>query len=450
MNPSHVPGSGDRAVPQTPPPTRRHPWHRRLHQRFRHSLRWRLVALFLLLALGTTLVFVGSTQRLLAGGFSALVRPLLTDYVDRLADEIGSPPDVARARSLVERLPISIRIDGPQVNWSSQPARPSRRDGDDASGRTLLTRTTADGHRIHFGVGDTPWRDRRRWAGWIPVLGLLLLTWAAYAIVRRLFRPLDDIRAGALRYGTGDFGTTIPVRRRDELGELAAQVNAMAAGLQGMLHGQRALLLAISHELRSPLTRARLNAELVAEGPERAALLRDVALMSRLITDLLEGERLAAGGASLAREPTDLNALVREVVGELVATEFAGRPVVLDLADGLPALALDRPRASLLLRNLVDNACRHGSGDAGPVTVSTRRDGDAVELGVRDHGPGVPEAELARLTEPFYRPDTARTRAAGGVGLGLTLCRLVAQSHGAMLTLRNARPGLEARVRWPG
>jgi signal transduction histidine kinase len=261
--------------------------------------------------------------------------------------------------------------------------------------------------------------------------------------VRRIFRPLDDIRAGALRYGAGNFNEPIPLRRRDELGDLATQVNAMATGLHGMLKGQRALLLAISHELRSPLTRARLNAELSAESAERQALLRDLSLMSELITDLLESERLAAGPAALQREATDLNTLVREVV----ATGFASQPIALALDDELPPLMLDRPRATLLVRNLIDNACRHGAGAA--VAVSTRVDGEQVRLSVRDHGPGVPEDQLTRLAEPFYRPDVARTRAGGGVGLGLYLCRLVAQSHGGTLLLRNAQPGLEAAVRWP-
>jgi signal transduction histidine kinase len=279
----------------------------------------------------------------------------------------------------------------------------------------------------------------------VPLFGLLLLTLAAYATVRRLFRPLDDIRAGALRYGEGNFDTPIPVRRKDELGDLATQVNHMATGLHGMLKNQRALLLAISHELRSPLTRARLNAELSAESTERQALLRDLTLMGELITDLLEGERLAAGPAALKREATDLNTLLREVV----ATGFAEQPIQLSLADELPVLQLDRPRATLLLRNLIDNACRHGAAAGEPVMVSTWADGDAVCLSVRDHGPGVPDDQLARLAEPFYRPDVARTRATGGVGLGLYLCRLVAQSHGGTLVLRNASPGLEATVRWP-
>ena len=434
-------------------------WHRRMHRRLRHSLHGRLVALFVLLSLGTVLVFVGGTQRVVAGGFSVFVKPLLSDYIDRLAAEIGTPPEVARAEQLVARLPITVRIEGPAVNWDSRagqtPARTptwhDRRGGDgwhdDEPGsawNALHERQTADGHRIRFGIDETPWREQRRARLWVPLWVLLGLTLLAFMAVRRLLRPLDDIRAGALRYGTGDFSQPIAVRRHDELGDLAGQVDAMAGSLHGMLQGQRELLLAISHELRSPLTRARLNTELLADGRERDALLRDLDLMRKLIADLLEGERLAAGAAALQREPTDLNALVREVV----QAGFVDCAPRLDLDPAVPALSLDAARVQMLVRNLVDNACRHGGGGAEPVTVGTRVEPDAVVLTVRDHGPGVSEDQLARLAEPFYRPDAARTRAGGGVGLGLYLCRRVAQSHGAMLTLRNVHPGLEVQVRW--
>lgn len=421
--------------------------HKRWHQRFRHSLKWRLVALFLVLAACSVMVFLGGTRMALSGGFELFVKPLLTDYIDRLAADIGSPPDPKRAQALVDKLPISIRIEGPEIHWVSHPGKYAdwkHKYKDEDWGQRLLARSTADGHRITFGMSDNLWHERHPVRALVPLLGLLLLTLAAYATVRRLFRPLDDIRQGAQRYGEGNFDTPIPIRRRDELGDLAQQVNDMATGLQGMLHSQRALLLAISHELRSPLTRARLNAELSGDTPERAALLRDLTLMGELITDLLEGERLAAGPSALQRTPTDLNTLVREV-----AAGFDGQALQLTLADDLPAVPLDRPRATMLVRNLIDNALRHGAAEGAPVMVSTHAEGDQAVLTVRDHGPGVPDDQLARLSEPFYRPDVARTRATGGVGLGLYLCRLVAQSHGGSLALRNAQPGLETVVRWP-
>ncbi|MDI1274887.1 ATP-binding protein, partial [Polaromonas sp.] len=267
---------------------------------------------------------------------------------------------------------------------------------------------------------------------------------------RRLLRPLDDIGAGAERFGRGDFDTPIPLRRRDELGDLAQRINTMARDIKGMLDAKRGLLLALSHELRSPLTRARLNAELLpttpdgsgAGEPERAALLRDLGEMRDLISDLLESERLASPHATLQREPVDLAALVREVVAEMPGAAA----VTLDLPAGLPALALDRMRMRLLLRNLLDNALRYSAEAGQPPRITLTRQDDGVLLAVRDFGPGVDAAQLAQLTEPFFRTDSARQRATGGVGLGMYLCRLVAQAHGAQLEVRNAELGLSVQL----
>ena len=181
----------------------------------------------------------------------------------------------------------------------------------------------------------------------------------------------------------------------------------------------------------------------------RAALLRDLQEMANLVTDLLESERLGQGHAALQLEPTDAGELAREVVAAMAATREDAGNLQLDVAGGLPALALDRTRTRLLLRNLLDNALRHGAGAAQPPVLRIALEGERLTISVRDFGPGVDEAALPNLAEPFWRPDSARERATGGVGLGLYLCRLVAQAHGGTFTLRNARPGLEAKVLLP-
>ena len=422
-------------------------------RRWRRSLGARLVGLFLLLALGMVVTFVVGMQSALRFGWQDYARPLIADYVDTLTAQIGTPPDVARAKALTDRLPLRIRIEGPVVNWSSHPREPR----DDARHEPHHTgadtwrpvRTLADGHRITYGLAsivryDAP-EDRPRLIGWATLALLLLLTALAYRTVRRLLRPLDDIRAGALRYGAGDFSQPITPRRNDELGELARQINRMADGLHGMLDAKRQLLLAISHELRSPLTRARLNAELVDASEARDALLHDLAEMRDLITDLLESERLAAGHAALHTEPVDVNAVVRE----LLQTAFDGQVVESRLAASLPTLPLDRTRIRLLLRNLLDNALRHSAGAVAPPTIDSAMQGTVLCVTVRDHGPGVSDAELAHLTEAFYRTDSARLRSTGGVGLGLHLCALIARAHGGQLVLRNTHPGLEAELTLP-
>jgi signal transduction histidine kinase len=435
--------------------------------RLSFSIKGRLVALFVLLALGTTTVFLAGMQRWMHTGWQAYVQPLASDYAARLAADLGTPPDIARARALSERLPIAIRIEGPLVQFDSQPRRPWGRrlareqghgpmhaagpdegnDDEALSDAWGFVQHTADGHRITFALARPSDGLRARVRVGAMLLALLLLTAMAYGAVRRLLAPLHDIGAGVEAYGRGEFGQAIAVRRHDELGALATRINGMANNLHGMLDAKRALLLAISHELRSPLTRARLNAELLDDSAPRQALLYDLAEMRDLITNLLESERLAQGHAALQAEPTDLAALVRD----LAAGAFEGRALDLQLDEVGGPVRVDPTRLRLLLRNLIDNALRHGGagGNGRPPTVFLRREADGrLALGVRDRGPGVAAEHLAQLGEPFYRPDAARARSSGGTGLGLALCRLVAQAHGGELRIRSAELGLEVSAVW--
>ncbi|MBL0917756.1 MAG: HAMP domain-containing histidine kinase [Hydrogenophaga sp.] len=439
-------------------------------RRWRHSIKLRLLCVFLLLAFLVAFIFVGGAQKAFTLGWKEAGRPLLMDYVTRLANDVAAQgrPDVDKARALVERLPIiTIDITGPAVQWRSHPDLPrphwrrDRGDGagdwnDDADWQALTQRRTADGHLIEFGLNDAA-IERRPRLFLFALVALLAITTLAFLYVRRLLRPLDAIRAGAMRFGAGDFSQPIelpPRRQRDELGELADTVNTMGQDIEQMLQAQRALLLAISHELRSPLTRARLNTELLPESPEvnpqREALLRDLGEMARLISDLLESERLAGRHAALHREPTEPATLAREVIDELVASHPSARHIALHLGADVPGASLDRVRVRLLLRNLLDNALRHGGGADTPPELRLEAAGaDGLRFVVRDHGPGVPEEQIAHLAQAFYRPDSARTREAGGVGLGLYLCRLVAQAHGGRLEIRNAHPGLAVSVTLP-
>jgi len=471
------------------------------------SLGARLVGLFIVLALAVGTTFMLGMHVLQRVGWHEYLRPLVMNYTDTLVAEIGSPPDVDRARLLAQRLPLHIRIEGPDVNWDSAdepmppppepgealppraprhpvvtlpngdplplvvpgPRRPPRAAPDDAP-RTgprggapyhlalstdidpslwRVVRRLPDGHRIVFSLADMSHEARAEHIGWATLAVLLLLTALAYAWVRHMLSPLAALREGAVRYGQGDFSQPIVPRNRDELGDLAEQINGMAARLHHMLDAKRQLLLAISHELRSPLARARMNTELLDESGERDALLRDLGEMRDLITDLLESERLAdvqAGGhAALQTEPSTLSDIVREQCG----AQAAQGAVALQLDDTLPALPLDRARMRLLLRNLVDNALRHGSESGQAPVVSTSGAPQSVRLVVRDFGPGMDESQLPHAAEAFYRADAARLRSTGGVGLGLYLCKLVVEAHGGALTLRNAHPGLEIAVALP-
>lgn len=424
------------------------------------TLRWRLVALFVLLALLSTSVFKQGSERLMNRSFQTLVVPLLSDYVGRLSNELGTPPDVRKAKALVERLPIQIHINGPQVQWSSDPDWAEHRlqrynESEPESRRrralqALITRHTADGHTIFFGVDRDRWERDNPWHVWRPIFLLVIVTLLCYLIIHWLFHPLQDIRAGAQRFGRGDFSQPIPESRSDEWGTLAKDVNTMAHNLDGMLQAQRSMLLAISHELRSPLTRARLQAELLPESPEQTHLIRELTAMNNMIHELLHSERMSTDRAALQLH--DLNAAVRQTVS-IISQEENWTPELLanikwSLAENLPPVLLDMSRFTMLLRNLLQNARRYGAANEHGLTLSTQLGGNNVILCLRDWGSGIDPTHLKSLGEPFYRPDEARSRSQGGVGLGLYVCRRIAQSMQIALRFENVNPGLQVCLQW--
>lgn len=157
---------------------------------------------FLLLAAGLSVIFLAATQRAIDLGWRLAVAPLVADYVDRLVADIGSPPSIERATALTRRLPVSVRIEGPFVQWRSHPGQDDH-DWDRGDGRwhdgspRLLERQTSDGHRIILGLGDVSWNSQPRVFGWFSLLAVLLVIASAYGFVRRMLRPIDDIRGCA-------------------------------------------------------------------------------------------------------------------------------------------------------------------------------------------------------------------------------------------------------------
>ncbi len=418
------------------------------------SLRLRLVLVFVLLALAMSWALLSAGQRFAEAGWNFAARPFVEDYVQRLMNDIGDPPQIDQAQALVERLPLTLSIQGPDVQWRSHPERRSYRrvlhkySQDDSrwAKERFWRRMTSDGHTVEFGIDFGLW-ERPNGPLAITMIMVVTLVLAAYWYVRRLLSPLVHIGAGVQRFGQGQLDQAIALEHNgDELGQLADHVDAMASDIQAMLDAKRALLLAISHELRSPLTRARLNVELLPdEASTRLALLRDLGVMNTLIHDLLESERLSEGHSALHRECLDIVPIVRDQLDTL-EQELAIEAIRFTAPEALE-VCVDIARLQLLLGNLVRNACHHG---AAPFAVHiTLSDGHWC-LSVRDHGHNaLADETLRKLSEAFYRPDTGRSREHGGIGLGLYLCRLVAQSHGGSLHLENAQPGLRARVQWP-
>jgi signal transduction histidine kinase len=235
------------------------------------------------------------------------------------------------------------------------------------------------------------------------------------------------------RFGQGELDYRIVIKRRDELGELASNFNEMADDIQQMLDAKRQLLLAISHELRSPLTRARVSLELIDDEKQRLELGKDLAEMERLIEELLETERLSTSHRVLNKKTHSLADLIEEVLQE----HFTGRDISRTLPAEAITLDVDGPRIKLLLKNLLDNALRHTPEGAAQPEITLQQEGGDASITVYDYGEGIAAEHIPFLTEPFYRGDASRQRGTGGYGLGLYLCRVIAEAHGGRLSIKS-------------
>ncbi|MFK7886577.1 MAG: ATP-binding protein [Gammaproteobacteria bacterium] len=418
------------------------------------SLWFRLLAIFVLLAsvfiYGVTLA-LGYIYR--ADSLRELVSSHLALHVNYVLEDIGDPPRIERAEAIVERVPVDIRLDGPGLNWASDerfPELTSLRFGDsqflgeDSAWLEKLenvefARTDQHGFlKLQRGdyaiVVSTPEMGHEQSVVdvrlLITLVGLVCLL-LCYLGVRWLFRPIAEIREGAARIGSGHFSHRIANVRQDELGDLAADVNAMAGDVQAMLDAKRALLIGISHELRTPLSRLLLASEFVDDAEHREVLRSEVAEMESIIDVLLAAETLNSRHAALNTEPVDVEDLLRDLIDQF----FRGQSEQIELSvrDAELIAVIDPRRVLLLMKNLIANALRYGARDGSPVRVTAHREVGTLVMCVLDEGPGLTDVQKSRFGEAFFRNEEARDRESGGTGLGLYLSKSICEAHGGEL-----------------
>ncbi len=272
----------------------------------------------------------------------------------------------------------------------------------------------------------------------LALVGVVTAAALGWLLATRIVKPIERLRDSAERIArTGDLDVDLPGPGADEVGSLAASFATMVGALAESRDRQRRLVTDASHELRTPLTSLQTNAELLGRGEQlteaqRSQVSRGIQLEVGELTDLVS--ELVA----LARDPAGddepavsiaLATVAHDVVG--AAPHRTPRPVTLAVDHG--ATVLGRPRAlARAMSNLVDNAIKHG---AGPIEVAI----DGGRVTVRDHGPGIPEADLPHVFDRFYRADVARTEA--GSGLGLAIVAQIVEHHGGEVFARNHPDG---------
>jgi len=404
------------------------------------SLRWRL-AILLVLCTGLTVGLSWTVAR------RAALKPLEDDLMRahvrmtlRIAERVERGADPKR---FSEDMDVQVKV---------RPTPP-----DEKAGHWLPKRKGGRSVWVRPGADPTAAVDTR--AGWVYVkreidtsapsrklagwLGLLLLAMGGLAVWAsgRATAPLEETRAAMARVAAGDLDHRLPEQGPSELRDAARAFNRMADRVTTMLRTQQELMAGISHELRTPLARLRLETEILrdlgASESRLSAMDGDLGELDGLVGDLLEISRLELGAGLGQLQPVDLASLAAEAVRRWPTPEH---PVSV-VGDAEPVRG-DPNRLLRVIGNLIQNAGKYApTGTA--ITVALEPGGFAV----LDQGPGVPEHELERLFQPFYRGSKSSTHQGKGLGLGLMLVRQIVEAHGGTVTAGNRRSGgLAVRV----
>jgi signal transduction histidine kinase len=369
--------------------------------------------------------------------------------LEDIQPNIDTPPDTAAARAVSERLGVAMRIEGPGVTWASAPDLPTFPDieGDlpDYPGQPGVRAGIADrlgfsadisrgGYRYLLGLqaGRTALGTSSVREHVSDALFMIAVLVGVYLLMRRLLRPVRVLSEGVQRLRGGDLDVEMHTGRTDELGRLVQSFNAMTRAIRERIRARDQLLLDVSHEIRSPLTRMRVALEMMPDSPARRSVVEDIEETEAMIRELLETERLDSPHGGLAKARVDLSALVRECVegmaerGPGIELEGAERPVHADV---------DPERMRILVGNILSNAVKYSDPEGAPVRVVLAAADGAVMISFHDHGVGIAGDDLAYVFEPFYRADRSRSRDTGGYGIGLSLAKRIIEAHGGSIEL---------------
>lgn len=297
----------------------------------------------------------------------------------------------------------------------------------------------------------------------VIALVLVVVGISSLLLARSLTRPLGKLSTAAQAFGSGDLKSRVGLKNRDELGDVSRAFDEMAERVTALLRAERELLANVSHELRTPLSRIRMALALVADAEGDVAVARemlgeigaDLDELERLITDVLTAARLDfedAGSPSgippLRRQHVDLGDLLEHAVSRFKATH-PKRTLQSNIPENLPAIDADPVLLRRVFDNLLENAHKYTERPDEPIELVARF-GEDIMVDVVDKGIGISADELPRVFRPFYRVDKSRTRATGGLGLGLPLAKRIVEAHGGKLELTSVlHEGTRARVRLP-
>ena len=363
---------------------------------------------------------------------------------DYIVKDLGFPPDTLKAKKLSDELNINIRFQSHSFNWTTSDYVPMLEELAVTNAfkenfpyresfmmqyekKPYYVAKSPQGVYIIAPLSPQDFFNPER-AIIVVILLISFILVLLYFLLRWLFSPMKELSAAVNQIGQGNYDVNIPVKRKDELGELAVSISEMAVKIKQNLKAKEQLLIDVSHELRTPLTRMKLGLEV---GSPKEKIDEDINEMERMITELIENYRSDSTYEKLNLEKTDIVELLRDVI------EGSGSQKRIKLNINTTArivLNVDPPKIRTVFRNLIDNALKYSSD---LIVISVTESSNSVIISIKDKGIGIAEEDLKYIFEPFYRADPSRSRKTGGFGLGLAICKKIIDSHGGSISIKS-------------
>jgi signal transduction histidine kinase len=367
------------------------------------------------------------------------IQKRIIQYLNYIVKDAGNPPDVKRLKEISEESSVRIRYQSEGLNWSSSesfslppdlklqssPADSNVQFGKSGRHRYFVLQQGQGQYIFELGRGFT-WDDIDLEILAALILPLMAILAGTYFLIRWILNPVKGLTEGVREVGKGNLSHHVSIKRSDELGELAAAFNGMTDRIRNMLRAKEQLMLDVSHELRSPLTRMKVALESLPSGYAKKNIGEDVCEMEKLVTEVLKTARIHYTHGQLNLQRVDIVQLLKGVT-----LAYLDQPpgVRIGKMPGKAELDVDPDRVKSVLKNLLDNAVKYSTPDSGPVQVSMEYQKPFMIIRIHDNGVGIPEDELPYIFEPFYRVDKSRSKDTGGYGLGLSLCKTVMEAH---------------------
>ncbi|MGD8883708.1 MAG: HAMP domain-containing sensor histidine kinase [Desulfobacterales bacterium] len=401
------------------------------------------------------IILTGICINVVVGGFfvhlrNQFVGPFhknVVQYLNYLIADMGTPPTLDRAREIARQSFLEVRYESPDLSWTTSDDLPTvfngrftpwRQNPDvrlgKYRGRHVIVVDKEAGHFI-FGPSRNLPVDSARHRLLVIILALLsVILVAAFFAIRYILRPVKWLNTGVQEVSRGNLKHRVPLKKSDELRDLAAAFNAMTDRIRDMLNTKEQLLLDVSHELRTPITRMKVALEFLEDSQAKQSLEADMEEMEKMVNAILETARRQHKYENLKKQPTNLAELLKQTL-----TAFENQPPGIEIVD-LPSeieAEVDPEQIKTVFDNVLNNAIKYSQPDGEPIQATYEHRESFGVVRITDKGIGIPEEELSHIFEPFYRVDKSRTKDTGGYGLGLSLCKTIMEAHGGKIEVQS-------------